>query len=377
MAALVASMALAQQRTVIVTNPSSLARKSETIAIPWDSLRSLPGKDQVLAVRQEGAATDLLAQLFDENLDGIPDRFLFQSDFAPGESKTFVIRATRAQTGSSASLVDARYVEPREDLAWENDRIAFRMYGPALAAEVNNGIDVWVKRVRYLIVKKWYEGEEQTPKIVYHEDHGEGADFFDVGKSLGCGGSGLWYAHNLFQPGVFSSYKIIATGPIRACFELYYDKWNIAGKAFKEVVRITLDAGQNLNHVVVSFKGVDLDEPVVVACGLVKRPNAGIRSEGRYRWTSLWGPTNADTTNGYLGTGIVLEPSEKGFSSIAGDTQELVLDTLDASMKMSYYAGAGWTRSGDFRSADDWHSYLDRFARNLESPVKVSLVSKK
>ena len=38
----------------------------------------------------------------------------------------------------------------KDDFAWENDRIAFRVYGPSLerTGEISSGIDVWCKRVR-------------------------------------------------------------------------------------------------------------------------------------------------------------------------------------------------------------------------------------
>ena len=41
----------------------------------------------------------------------------------------------------------ARFVPERmDDFAWENDRIGFRVFGPALSLveETGNGVDVWV-----------------------------------------------------------------------------------------------------------------------------------------------------------------------------------------------------------------------------------------
>jgi len=375
--ALLANFCFGQQKhlTVKVTNPSNVARVSETITIAWDSLKSILAQDkpEFLSVNESGANATLRSQLVDENADGTPDFFIFQSDFDPLESKTFIISTSVEQPQPTVSLVDARYVEPRQDVAWENDHIAFRMYGPALAAEVNNGIDVWTKRVRYLIVKKWYEGEEQTPKIIYHEDHGEGADFFDVGRSLGCGGTGVWFQDKVHQPGVSSAYKIIATGPIRACFELYYNNWNVDGKKFKETKRITLDAGQNLNHVEVFFKNYEGSAPMALACGLVKRPNTKWYKNEEHRWMSLWGLTTDSLVNGYLGTGVVFEANE--FSGWAEDSsQYIALGKTDNDLAFSYYAGAGWTRSGDFNSVEDWNGYLDRFALNIDSPLQVSIV---
>ena len=47
--------------------------------------------------------------------------------------------------------------ERKDDLAWENDKVAFRVYGPALrSGPEDSGIDVWCKRVARPVIDKWY-----------------------------------------------------------------------------------------------------------------------------------------------------------------------------------------------------------------------------
>src|ERR1700676_4219083 len=61
-----------------------------------------------------------------------------------------------------------RYVPERmDDIAWENDRIAYRLYGPALEKHeaTGSGIDVWVKSTRKMIINEWYRRGD------YHADH--------------------------------------------------------------------------------------------------------------------------------------------------------------------------------------------------------------
>ena len=61
-----------------------------------------------------------------------------------------------------------RFVPERsDDFAWENDRIAFRMYGPALerTGEISSGIDIWAKRTRKPVIERWYYRTD------YHKDH--------------------------------------------------------------------------------------------------------------------------------------------------------------------------------------------------------------
>ena len=354
---------------ITVTNTLELDRSSETIAVKLTDLRkSLPSlKPDGLIVVDEKTKANLLTQV-------TADELLFQSGFTSKEIKSFVVKNGVAPTAKLVSLVDGRFVEPRQDYAWENDRIAFRMYGPALAKEVNNGIDVWTKRVRYLIVEKWYKGEEDTgaAKISYHTDHGEGADFFAVGKTLGAGSCGIWHNNKVYQPGVFSSYKTIMNGPIRLAFELTYDNLDVEGSTYKEIKRITLDAGQNLNRIDVTYSGRDEKEELQFVAGLVKRKNTVLKSDEGHGWMSLWGLTSDDSINGSLGTGVVMPKSV-----FAGLTEEkdqyLVVGKTQSGATVSYYAGAGWTRAGDFSSHEDWNKYLDEFALRLASPLHVKL----
>jgi hypothetical protein len=352
---------------VTVSNPSEVSRKSETVEVRITDLLvcdSLLEKGQV-RVTEESTGEELVSQRADGYL-------LFQSDFAPRETKTFLVMRAPLEKGI-ISKVDGYFARPREDYAWENDRIAFRMYGPALAAEVNNGIDVWTKRVRDLIVRKWYAADEKSGTgTSYHVDRGEGADFFAVGKSLGAGGSGIWYKGNLYQPGVFSSYKTLTNGPIRVAFELTYATWDIGGKKFTERERITLDAGQNLNKINVLFTGLDPGDSMWVACGLVKRMGVTVRVDTKRGLATLWGSTNDDPVNGWLGTGVVM-PSGVVAGAHEDSSQVLMFGRLRAGEPFSYLAGAGWTRSGDFSDGASWGTYIREAAVALTRSLHVAV----
>ncbi len=352
---------------ISVENPASFPRAHETIEVPLvEVFRTLGAVDtSSIMVTELGGDTALRAQV-----DG--SMLLFQTTLAPHGTKEFVVRAGTPKHTVPASLVDGRYVLPREDYAWENDRMAFRMYGPALAAEVNNGIDVWTKRVNYLIVKKWYKESESSPpgKDSYHQDRGEGADFFEVGKSLGAGGSGLWIAGSLRQPGVFVNQRTIADGPIRVKFELSY-RWVLEGRdTLTERKVISLDAGQNLNKVEVRFEGRRTPDSLVIACGLVKRANTHLTKDPERHWIALWGLTNSDTVNGSLGTGIVI--AQGTYAQFTEDaSQFLVLTPSTHGSPFLYYAGAGWTRHGDIQREGDWIRSLVNKAGGLNAPLLI------
>ncbi|MGB6034124.1 MAG: DUF4861 family protein [Bacteroidota bacterium] len=358
----------AQVLHLTVTNEEALERRSELVAVQWrDIQKNFPTLDrgQVFLTALPDSA-EVITQ-------GTGDELLFMADFAAGESRRFLVRESPG-AGRPKRIVDGRLVLPREDYAWENDRIAFRMYGSPLAGDVKNGIDVWTKRVRSLIVEKWYRESEGSPpgKDTYHVDRGEGADFFHVGKSLGAGGVAIRRNGRLHQPGVFKTWRTIANGPLRVSFELSYDSIDVDGTLYSEIRRTTLDAGQNLNRIDVTYYGPVDGEELEVACGLVKRPNITVTRSQHECWLSLWGETNADTTNGFLGTGVVLP--ESGCKEIVEDTLHcLILGKARTGRPITYYAGAGWTRSGDFGSVEDWNRYLAEFARKLGSPLRVEL----
>src|SRR5690606_36482298 len=117
-----------------------------------------------------------------------------------------------------------RYVPERmDDFAWENDRIAFRVYGPALEGTPGDadGMDVWVKRTDSLIIDTWYASGD------YHRDHGQGLDYYSVGHTLGAGDAAPVIDDSVIFPRHYSRYEILDNGPLRTTFVLYYAPWQV------------------------------------------------------------------------------------------------------------------------------------------------------
>jgi pectinesterase len=354
-----------------VRNPLTMDRMREMVIVRWNDVRKLMPRANpaTIGVRNGATGKEVAVQAIDMNQDGAVDELIFLADLKAGETKSFVLQEGTYPRTPSGSMTDARFVPPREDLAWENDRIAFRMYGPPLAKEgSNNGIDVWTKRVRSLIVENWYRGEEQRPAISYHEDHGEGADYFTVGSSLGAGAVALLKDNSLYQPGVFEKHRVIATGPLQAMFELTYKPVVYDGKKITEIMRVTLTAGSNLNKIEVTFLSGSNRGIVTFAAGLVKRKGAITYRDRKNGWTSLWGLTTDSKEVGYLGTGIVM-PSATMKEMKEDSVHALIVGRAELGKSFTYYAGAGWTRSGDFATAEDWNNYLSEFAQETRSPL--------
>ncbi|MDP2883566.1 MAG: DUF4861 domain-containing protein [Ignavibacteria bacterium] len=375
---LAASLTAGEKQLVVrVSNPLNIERPGELVVVRWPSLLgTLASLDPAtVAVYEKNDEKPLLSQVVDYDQDGKPEELVFQSNFKAKEAKEFVVKQRAGENQQPAALTDARFMVPREDLAWENDRIAFRMYGPAMAKDVNNGIDVWTKRVRTLIVKKWYEGEEREPKISYHEDHGEGADYFSVGRTLGVGACALIKGDSLYQPGVFQKYRIIAAGPLMAIFELTYNPFEYEGRKITQVMRITLGAGVNLNKVDVTFSAGSAKGKVPFAAGVVKRKGTQTYSDKKAGWVGLWGLTTDKEEVGYLGTGVFMPKAN--IAEIKENTiHALILGSVQFGKPVTYYTGAGWTLSGDFSTADSWTEYLGTFSKRISSPIVVSIITK-
>jgi len=364
--------------TVSVANPSGLARPSETVEVPWSEiLLRIPGALPDHLLVKDATGNSLPSQVLNfhpENRKGLFDSFLFQYDFASGEkSASFTIEATTEPVPPFPSKVFARYVPERfDDFAWENDRIAHRIYGQALETPsagksmmTGSGIDVWSKRVRYLIVDRWYLKSHDN----YHKDTGDGLDMYDTGKWRGCGGTGIWSNGNLFVSHNWKSWKVMANGPIRAVFELTYEPWDGGGVQVSETKRFTVDAGHNLDLIESTFLFNGKPE-VTVGIGLGKHPKGpGELTQNKEQgWMSLWEKYKED---GQLGTAVVLAPGEQG--SFTEDQHDyLLLTQATPSKAVRYYAGAGWDRSGDFSSKEDWNATVASLAARLASPVTLS-----
>ena len=195
---------------VRVENRLPVAREQETVALPWSTIaRELPGaRAGNIRVVESVSAKEVTVQALDANADGQLDSLLFQTSLQPGEVKLYTIEAVPS-TAKPVAQVHVKFVEEREDIAWESDRIAFRAYGKKLWELENlhtNGIDVWPKRTRALVLDAWYSKGHDG----YHVDVGEGADFYQVGSTLGTGGTGVFSNDSLYRGDNFLAHKIVA-----------------------------------------------------------------------------------------------------------------------------------------------------------------------
>jgi hypothetical protein len=368
-------------RTLTVKNTLDIDRPASTVAIPLDTLKELVNKHGAdhLVIKEQN--NSLATQLIDVSGDGVADELLFQTDVKAGEEKSFTIEAVEdVEAPVPGQTTFSRFVPERiDDYAWENDRVAFRTYGPKAqqitesgkpGGTLTSGMDCWFKRVAYPVIDNWYKKNLDTAGY-YHIDHGEGYDPYHVGNSRGCGGIGVWEQDSLYVSKNFISYKTIATGPIRTIFELTYAPWSANGRIIHERKIISLDLGSNLSRFEVHIQS---DKPLPnITTGITLHDQKGqVKLDSLAGWVRYWEPID----DSELGTGIVMAPQQlialKEYRTTVKD-QSHVFVVAKPEEIIVYYAGFGWTKSGQYTSAMEWDQYLTNFSKNIASPLVVQV----
>jgi unsaturated rhamnogalacturonyl hydrolase len=356
---------------VTVTNPLAAARAKETVTVEVAAAGKLaPGFDPQKTLVMDAAGKEVLSQLVDSNSDDVPDQIVFQTDLRAKESKTFKLKPGERHLAKREDYkVYGRFARERhDDFAWENDRVAHRMYGPDLetyAKEplISSGVDVWVKRVPKLVVNDWLMTGD------YHHDSGEGADMYGVGKSRGLGGLGVWAGGKLHVSRNFAQSRVLASGPIRLVFELIYRPWDAGGERVAELKRVTLDAGSRWNRYESTFTGQR--GPLAVGIGIAKHAGSEVKVNAKDSTMQVWEPLDGGKA-GNLGTAIVL-PAGAKLDEHHGDLDYLIVTRVPSNSRLVYYTGSGWDRAGDLKDQAAWAAEVQAFARRLAQPVKVKL----
>lgn len=364
--------------SVTLVNPLAAPRPSETVVVTRSELvKVAPSFDitKALVVDAQGAAVP--SQLVDMDGDETPDQIVFQTNLAARETKTFELRLGQRPPASRAEFkVYGRFVRERhDDFAWENDVVAHRVYGTDLETYkkdplVSSGVDVWVKRVPKLIVNDWYLTGD------YHRDLGEGADFYSVAKSRGCGGLGVWAGGKLAVSRNFTSSRVLASGPIRLVFDLSYAPWDAGGARVAEVKRVTLDAGSHFNRFESTFTAKDRNA-LSVGVGIAKHPGnllkVNVKPAHQTPWMAVWEPLDGGKS-GHLGCAAVLSPGSRAETQ-ATDSDYLLVTPASPVGPTIYYVGTAWDRASGLADITGWTKEVESLGNRLAAPVKTTLAA--
>lgn len=362
----------AEQLTVQAVNKLQIARTNQTIELSATQLAPLGiGNLELIHIR-DSAGKELLCQAVDTNFDASHtlDEVIFQSDFAPGETKSFTITVGKKQKYKKDDYkAYGRFVRERfDDFAWKNDLIAHRTYGKALETWkreplTSSAIDIWSKRTSRMVIDEWYMVDN------YHADTGDGCDVYSAGSTRGDGGSGFWSDSTLFAPKNFVMSRVLANGPIRVLFELDYDAFDVNGANVSETVRIALDAGSQLDHYQVYYKS-DNSSPLAPAVGLKKVNSEEKEYAAENGSLTIWEPM--DKNMGMQGVAVIVDP--KMLAQQAEDkSNNLLVLKPGTNNSFSYWAGFTWDRAGHITTPAAWKKYVANFAQGIQSPIEVCI----
>ena len=364
-----------QARKVEVKNTLPLFRRKATVSVSWPDLKMSPDKVRVFDTRDGRVINH---QVVDMDGDGKADELLFQGDFLAGTTRDFHIFESDSVPAPKNEIVCySRPVPERmDDFAWENDRTAHRVYGPAVSEPapkgeglVSSGIDVWSKCVTYPVLDKFYKAGN------YHANHGEGMDWYKVGTGSGCGGLGISHGGKMHSAGNWKEARTLATGPIRTVFELTYAPFDVGEGVKVSEKRIgSLDAGSSMTR----FSGtLDIQGAPSVKAGPGLNISQKERKDGKAvvgaSTLVLWGPE--DKNNGTMGTAVYL-PQKKNQTAVSGDCT-YVLGEAVSGKPLVWYVGAAWDKAGIYGNVGEWTRYVREFVQFEQNPLEVKLLPAK
>ena len=363
--------------SINLTNNLSIVRQNETVEVLIADLpEPLSSKIHKIGIYDPSENTFLTTQLIDVDRDGKMDQLIFQPQLAPSSQKTFHLKE-QPEKPDAVEYCFSRIVPTRiDDYTWENDKVAFRTYGPraqALVEEgkeggiISSGIDCWLKKVSYPVINKWYKASEEEG-ISYHEDHGEGLDNYHVGISRGAGGLAIKGADDqYFVSKNFTSHKTLATGPLRTLFQLDYADWQGPQGMIKEQKTISLDYGNNLMKIEVSIQGTDH-----IAAGISLQENHGDIIDKNN--LLIFKQNHFET----ILSNVILTPqkhfkSQHIYNPQIKDQNHVFLDLKILNQSLVYYVGFYWSESNQFADHEAWEAHLDDLAIKIENPIQLNI----
>ena len=358
--------------TVTVSNPSGMQRQ-EVVELDAASVfqrLGISGGRQFVVKNALGF--EVAYQL---TYDG---KLLIEACVAPKGEATYTI--TKGEPAVFVNTCYGRmYPERVDDIAWENDRGAYRCYGPALqrSGEDAFGNDVWVKNTPDLVVESRYYNE-LVNKLSYHVDRGHGLDCYKVGPTLGCGTPALVQGDDIIFPYCWKEYELLDNGPLRFTVRLKYNPSKYGNDENVVENRIlSIDKGSNFNKMTVWYDG--LTAPADVASGVVIHtedtesvvlgknyvqyadPTDNPKGQNFQIYVAAIFPDGVDQTRKVMYKNPVRGNAGHALGIKKG---------IKAGEKFTYYFGSSWSKY-DCRTQKEWQQRIDNFQASLEQKLEI------
>ena len=411
------------QATIVVNNPTSNPR-TELISLSMNEVKAklgnaAPKKGEAYIVKNK-SGQQIGSQI---THDGY---LLIDASVRPHGSATYYVTIGKPYQ-QKVWATGALYKIRKDDIAWENDRCAYRVYGPALqrTGERSFGTDVWVKNTPDTVVYERYvkdmngniKGDKIDAKVralqkqekaeknkakaaalakqikslqaesnevdiltSFHLDHGNGLDPYRVGATLGLGASSLMVGKNQVLPYCYKDYRILDNGPLRFTVELTYNPSTVGD--MKNVVEhriISLDKGSNFNKMTVWYDG--LTHATDFATGFPIHEEDTESKTFAKDYVSYADPTdNIEVNNSQVFVGVLFPEGidntyyqlfDKKHDGATGQALGLKRG-LKNQEKYSYYFGAAWSKY-DVRSYAEWQIRIKEYLDALKTPLGVEV----
>lgn len=380
--------------TVTVSNNDKVQRQ-ELVEVPVKDVYAKLGiKDGDKFIVRNALGQQVAYQV---TYDG---KLLIDASVRPGGTADFTITPGEPKP-MKTYVCGKQYPERVDDIAWENDRTAYRVYGPALqrTGEKAFGVDVWVKNTPDLEVEKRYTTElsnhlkiaelkkagktaealEMEQETTYHFDHGYGLDCYKVGPTLGCGTPALMDGDEMVMPYCYKTYKILDNGPLRFTVQLDYNQFNIGED--KNVVEhriISCDKGSNFNKMTVWFEGLSKPHDMVAGVVIHSEDTKSVVCGDNY--VIYADPTdNPAKQNFQIYVGVLFPNGVKSTKTMMYDTPSngnaghgVGVITYQPNEKYTYYFGSAWSKN-DVRTMNEWKLRSEETLNALQVPLKVTV----
>lgn len=365
-----------QEITLTVNNPLDEKREQEIVELSLEALPSSLTKEQTSFILSDSEGRQIPYQITNDG------KMIFPVTIeAQGKQQFKITQGTPDDV--EIITCGALYTERLDDIAWENDCIAFRTYGPALQAtgEKAFGYDIWTKSVTEPVVKSRYD-KELKEGISYHVDHGNGLDFYSVGPTLGAGTTALMVNDSIVYPYCYRSYEILDNGPLRFTVRLTYNPLVIGNDT--EVIEkrtITLDAGSHLNRTTIAYENLSQTTPM--ATGLVMHTSDDAYANDTEAGYIAYGD-KTDETNGQIYVAAIIPQSEKlketkvvRFSEEEQKSRRatghlLAIADYQPGSSYTYYWGGGWSHY-KFPRLEDWFDYVRSYTKRVNHPLTIQV----
>ena len=360
------------QVKVTIVNPSVLQRH-EVVELSADSIARQMGLPLTSGdfVVYDALNVEIPWQL---TSDG---KLLIFSSVRPQGKATYTIKSGKPQPMKACVFV-RQYPWRLDDLVIENDRSAYRFYGPSLQkkGERGFGIDVWLKNSPEMVVDSLYRMQQRG--ISFHINHGLGMDCYNVGPSLGCGAPALVEADTLIFPWCYKNYRVLENGPLR--IEVQLDFAPVVKGSYGKVTEhriIQMDRGSVFTRMTVWYEG--LQRPATMAAGVVIHEAQRTGSVLRRNYLHYADPTgdpgkqNCQIYVASLfpeGVGktkrMMYKHPENGIAGHAVGFRK----GLQEGERFTYWFGSAWSEY-EVHSQNQWELIINQFMKEKRNPCIV------